>query len=118
MTATVSSAAASAATSTSPDIPALRVLEGQTALVTGANSGIGRAVAIGLGKAGANVVVNYVDAEETAAAVVEEIRRGGGGSPPARPRRRSRYAPTCRRNARSTACSTPRWRISARSTSW
>jgi glucose 1-dehydrogenase len=77
MTATVSSAAASAATSTSPDIPALRVLEGQTALVTGANSGIGRAVAIGLGKAGANVVVNYVDAEETAAAVVEEIRRAG-----------------------------------------
>jgi glucose 1-dehydrogenase len=33
---------------------------GQKALVTGANSGIGKAVAIGLGQAGADVVINFV----------------------------------------------------------
>lgn len=40
-------------------IPA-ELLKGQKAMVTGANSGIGRATAIGLGRAGADVVVNYV----------------------------------------------------------
>jgi short chain dehydrogenase len=37
-----------------------KLLKGQQALVTGANSGIGKAVAIALGEAGADVVVNYV----------------------------------------------------------
>jgi glucose 1-dehydrogenase len=46
-------------------------------LVTGANSGIGRATAIALGRAGADVVVNYVTGEDRAAAVVEEIRGSG-----------------------------------------
>jgi glucose 1-dehydrogenase len=50
-----------------------RLLEGQQALVTGANSGIGRAVAITMGAAGANVVVNYVSNEDAAHEVVEEI---------------------------------------------
>lgn len=53
------------------------LLRGQKALVTGANSGIGRATAIALGQAGADVVVNYVVGEDRAEAVVEEIRRGG-----------------------------------------
>jgi glucose 1-dehydrogenase len=53
------------------------LLKGQTALVTGANSGIGRAIAISLGKAAANVVVNYVTKPEDAEAVAEEIRSGG-----------------------------------------
>ena len=52
-----------------PTLPALALLKGQTALVTGANSGIGRAIAIALGRAGANVVVNYV----------VEARGGRGG---------------------------------------
>lgn len=53
-------------------------LKGQSALVTGANSGIGKAVAIELGKEGASVVVNYVSGPDTATAVVEEIRGFGG----------------------------------------
>ncbi|HKM63465.1 MAG TPA: SDR family oxidoreductase [Acidisphaera sp.] len=53
------------------------VLAGQVALVTGASSGIGRAVAIGLASAGANVVVNFVTGPEAAQAVVDEIRPHG-----------------------------------------
>ena len=54
-----------------------KVLVGQKALVTGANSGIGKATAIALGRAGADVVVNYVSGDEQADAVVDEIRRFG-----------------------------------------
>jgi len=36
-----------------------KILSGQKALVTGANSGIGKAIAIALGQAGADVVINY-----------------------------------------------------------
>jgi glucose 1-dehydrogenase len=50
---------------------------GQKALVTGANSGIDQGVAIGLGQAGADVVVNYVSGDEAANAVVDQIRRSG-----------------------------------------
>ena len=53
------------------------VLLGQPALVTGANSGIGKAVAIGLARAGADVVVNYVTHPEAADAVVAEIQAMG-----------------------------------------
>jgi glucose 1-dehydrogenase len=52
-------------------------LKGQKAIVTGANSGIGKAVAQALGRAGADVVVNYRDGEDAAVAVVKEIGRGG-----------------------------------------
>ena len=38
----------------------LRDLEGKIALVTGASSGIGRAIAIEMGRRGASVVVNYI----------------------------------------------------------
>jgi glucose 1-dehydrogenase len=60
---------------TSRSIP--RNLTGQKALVTGANSGIGRAVAVALGEAGADVVVNYVTQEAAAAEVVKEIQGHG-----------------------------------------
>jgi glucose 1-dehydrogenase len=56
----------------------LRVLEGQRAVVTGANSGIGEGVAKGLADAGAKVIVNYVSAPEQAERVVNEIRQAGG----------------------------------------
>jgi len=60
-----------------PDLPALSLLKHQTALVTGANSGIGRAIALALANAGANVVVNYVVRPEEAEAVAAEIRAKG-----------------------------------------
>jgi glucose 1-dehydrogenase len=53
------------------------LLKGQKALVTGANSGIGKATAVGLGRAGADVVVNYVAGREAAEQVVEEITSCG-----------------------------------------
>ena len=55
-------------------------LSGQTAIVTGANSGIGEGVAISLGEAGANVVVNYVSKPEAADAVVERIKAAGSNA--------------------------------------
>ncbi|MEV0179891.1 SDR family oxidoreductase [Streptomyces sp. NPDC050625] len=53
------------------------MLKGQKALVTGANSGIGKATAIGLGRAGCDVVVNYVAGREEAEQVVDEIKAMG-----------------------------------------
>ncbi|MFD7933266.1 SDR family oxidoreductase [Streptomyces sp. NPDC059755] len=53
------------------------LLKGQKALVTGANSGIGKATAIGLGRVGADVVVNYVAGREAAEEVVREIEGFG-----------------------------------------
>jgi glucose 1-dehydrogenase len=67
----------SAAGSTAPPIVVPKLLTGQKALVTGANSGIGKGVAIALGQAGADVVVNYVDGDDAANAVVEEITKSG-----------------------------------------
>ncbi len=59
-----------------PVMPACSVqklLRGQTAIVTGASSGIGKAIAIALGHAGADVVVNYVSGPEDAEAVAKEV---------------------------------------------
>ena len=60
-----------------PVAPYQPVLTGQPALVTGANSGIGKAVALGLARAGADVVVNYVVDPGEADAVVHEIEAIG-----------------------------------------
>jgi len=72
--------------STAPAAPASEPLpkvgyppffEGQPAIVTGANSGIGEAVAIGLARAGADVVVNYVSHPEAADEVAHKIEGFG-----------------------------------------
>jgi glucose 1-dehydrogenase len=53
-------------------------LAGRRAVVTGANSGIGEAIALAVGAAGAKVAVNYVVHPEAAEAVAAKIRGGGG----------------------------------------
>ena len=53
-------------------------LSGKTALVTGASRGIGRASALALAQAGAQVLVHYSSGEKEADAVVAEIRKAGG----------------------------------------
>jgi glucose 1-dehydrogenase len=63
-----------------PCLDDLRILEGQKALVTGANSGIGESIALHLGKAGADVVVNYVVNEDAAQEVCEKIKKSGSNA--------------------------------------
>ena len=53
-------------------------LAGQTALVTGGGRGIGRAIALALGEAGAEVVVNYSSSAAAADEVVAAITTAGG----------------------------------------
>jgi glucose 1-dehydrogenase len=53
-------------------------LQGQVALVTGGDSGIGKGVALELAKAGAKVAINHVDAHEVAELTVDEIVAAGG----------------------------------------
>ena len=60
-----------------PTCPVQKLLKGQKALVTGANSGIGRGIAVALAHAGADVVVNYYAGEEQALEVVDEASRCG-----------------------------------------
>jgi glucose 1-dehydrogenase len=57
-----------------------KILAGQKALVTGASSGIGRAVALALGDAGADVVVNYLSGDDEAEAVVGAINEKGSSA--------------------------------------
>jgi glucose 1-dehydrogenase len=52
-------------------------LTGKRALVTGANSGLGRAIALELSRCGADVAVNYVVHPESADAVRREIEANG-----------------------------------------
>ena len=60
-----------------PQCSVEKILKGQRALVTGANSGIGKAIAVALGQAGADVVVNYVRGDEQADEVVRDIQSCG-----------------------------------------
>jgi glucose 1-dehydrogenase len=61
-----------------PHCQAIQLLKGQKVLVTGGSSGIGKAVAIELARAGADVVVNYARGEDKAREVVTEIEKNGG----------------------------------------
>ncbi|CAN6330915.1 unnamed protein product [Urochloa humidicola] len=71
-------AAANAVTNTMDDGWAARLVEAPVAVVTGASRGIGRAIAVALGKAGCKVVVNYAKSGMEAEQVCREIEESGG----------------------------------------
>jgi len=57
-------------------------LRGKRALITGANSGIGKAIALAVGAAGARVGINYVAHSDAAEAVAAQIKdQGSEGLP-------------------------------------
>ena len=64
-------------------------ISGKACLVTGASRGIGRAIALELGRHGANVAVGYARSEDAAAEVVEGDHRRAV-------RRHLRLPATCR----------------------
>ena len=55
-----------------------KLLQGRTAIITGASRGIGRAIAKLFAEAGARVVVNFNSSKKEALAVVESVRENGG----------------------------------------
>lgn len=55
-------------------------LAGQTCIVTGASSGIGKEVALSMGRDCANVVVNYLSDQETAQEVAHQIEASQPGA--------------------------------------
>ncbi len=55
-------------------------LDGKRALVTGGNSGIGKAIALGLAEAGARVAINYIAHPEASQALKDQIEKGGGAA--------------------------------------
>ena len=60
-----------------PRVPPQKLLLGQKALVTGASSGIGRAIATALADAGADVVINYSSGEDKARTLAAELGERG-----------------------------------------
>jgi 3-oxoacyl-[acyl-carrier protein] reductase len=52
-------------------------LTGRTALVTGSSRGIGRAIAVALAEAGADVAIHYLNREADAVGAAEEVREAG-----------------------------------------
>ena len=52
-------------------------LAGKVALVTGAQQGIGKAIALAYGREGASVVINYLDNQAAAEEIASQIRALG-----------------------------------------
>lgn len=67
-------------------------LDGKVALVTGASTGIGAAIAIAFGEAGARVALHYNTSRAEAEKVASAIRCKGGGGDPTREGRRPGWA--------------------------
>jgi glucose 1-dehydrogenase len=57
--------------------PSAKLLAGQKALITGAGSGIGRAVALAFARAGADVAINFFRADEAVSSVLSMVRETG-----------------------------------------
>ena len=55
-------------------------LKGKVAIVTGGNSGIGKAIVLGLARAGANIVIDYIVRPEATEALEQEVASLGGQS--------------------------------------
>jgi glucose 1-dehydrogenase len=60
------------------DMKQTKLLNGQVALVTGGDSGIGKGVALAMAQAGAKVLINYVHNQDAADEVVKTIKDEGG----------------------------------------
>lgn len=55
-----------------------KALQGKVALVTGASRGIGRAIALALGRRGAKVIINYASREDAAREAAAAVEAAGG----------------------------------------
>ena len=60
-----------------PNVRGAAKLEGKCALITGGDSGIGRAVAIAFAREGADVVIAYLDEQSDAEETAERVRKHG-----------------------------------------
>jgi NAD(P)-dependent dehydrogenase (short-subunit alcohol dehydrogenase family) len=61
-----------------PFFPGVGKLSGQVALITGGDSGIGRAVAVAMAREGANIAIAYLDEHADAAETAQAVEREGG----------------------------------------
>ncbi len=55
-----------------------KALAGKVALVTGGSRGIGRGIAVALGRRGAKVIINYASREDAARETAAEVEAAGG----------------------------------------